>query len=248
MSSKPTGAQRGPALPYKLLAGVEPCPAGWVVASAKLVGTNLSLDEPYVTKSFRELLDHIPAYTAIAAHIPIGLPTRATRGGRTCDREARQLLGWPRQAAVLSAPAKRTLAAVADYERAAKLNGGHLHVITWKLLPRIAEVAAVVEPYHQRMLYEVQPELVFFHLNEDKPLKYSKYTKRGVEEREAILRRRVQGSARVLDARLKRVRKQHLVDACADIWAARLVAGKGAARLPQDPEWNDDGLRMEIIR
>lgn len=230
-----------------MLAGVEPCPPGWLVAPAKLVGTNLSLEEPYVTKNFQELLENVPSFTAIAAHIPIGLPTRATRGGRTCDREARRLLGWPRQAAVFSAPARRTLTAT-TYERAVALNGGHLDIITWRLLPRIAEVNGVVEPYHQRMLYEVQPELVFYHLNEDKPLQYSKRTQKGVDEREEILRRRVPGASRVLDIRLKRVRKAHLVDACADLWGARLAAAKGAARLPKDPEWNDQGLRMEIIR
>jgi predicted RNase H-like nuclease len=247
VSPKPSGAQRGPQLPYKLLAGVEPCPAGWLVAAAKLVGTNLALDEPFVTTSFRELLDNIPAYTAIAAHVPIGLPSRATRGGRKCDREARKLLGWPRQAAIMSAPSRRTLGAT-SYENAAARNGGHLGIITWRLLPKITEVAGVVEPYHQRMLYEVQPELVFYHLNEDTPLQYSKHTQKGVDEREEILRRRVPAASRVLDARLKRVRKPHLVDACADLWGARLAAGRGAARLPEDPEWNDEGIRMEIIR
>ena len=113
--------------------------------TAKLVGSNLALDEPYVTKDFRELLDNIPAYTAIAAHVPIGLPARATRGGRKCDREARKLLGWPRQAAIMSAPARRTLTAMKDYERAASLNGGHLDIITFRLLPKMAEVANVVE-------------------------------------------------------------------------------------------------------
>jgi predicted RNase H-like nuclease len=234
-------------LPYKLLAGVEPCPAGWLVAAARLVGTNLALDEPFVTKNFRDLLENVPSYSAIAAHIPIGLPSRAMRGGRTCDREARKLLGWPRQAAVLSAPARRTLAAK-NYEDGARLNGGHLDIIAWRLLPKIAEVNGVVEPYHQRMLYEVQPELVFYHLNEDTPLQYSKHTRKGVDEREDILRRRVPSSSRILDARVKRVRKAHLVDVCADLWGARLAAGKGAARLPENPEWNELGIRMEIIR
>jgi hypothetical protein len=47
---------------------------------------------------------------------------------------------------------------------------------------------------------------------------------------------------------VKRVRKAHLVDVCADLWGARLAAGKGAARLPENPEWNELGIRMEIIR
>ena len=248
VNERQVGAKRGPDLPYKLIAGVEPTPTGWLVVSGKLVGTNLAPDEPVVLKSFRDIVDHVPAYTAVAAHIPIGLPSLPARGGRTCDREARKLLGWPRLAAVLSAPSKPTLRSLDDYDKAVILNGGRLDIITWRLLPKIAEVAKVVEPYHQRMVYEVQPELVFYHLNENVPLRYSKHTANGVEEREAILRQRVPGASRVLDVRVQRVRKAHLIDACADLWAARLVAGKGASRLPENPEWNDDGLRMEIIR
>lgn len=248
MTTRSVGAKRGPDLPYKLVAGIEPVPNGWLVASAKLVGSQLAPEPPRVEKVFEEVLNHFPAYTAIAAHIPIGLLSRPRRGGRTCDREARQILGWPRMAAVLSPPAIPALKAAGDYERAAKLNGGHLDIIAFRLFKKIAEVNAAVQPYHQRMLYEVQPELVFYRLNEDTPLRYSKRTHRGVDEREEILRRRIPGSATVLDAKIPRVRKQHLVDACADLWAARLVAAKAATRLPENPEWNDDGIRMEIVR
>lgn len=249
MNERAGGARRpGPDLPYKLICGVEPCPGGWLVAAGKLVGSQLAPEEPRVVKSFRDIVENIPNYTVIAAHIQIGLPSKPMRGGRTCDRQARQILGWPRMAAVSSAPATASLAALNNYDRAAKLNGGHLDVVTWQLLPKIAEVAEVVQPYHQRMLYEVQPELVFHHLNSDHPLKRSKRTPAGVEEREALLRQRVPSSVRVLDAKVRGASKRHLVDACADLWSARRILGKGAIRLPENPEWNDEGLRMEIMR
>jgi predicted RNase H-like nuclease len=242
------GPQCGPTLPYQLIAGVEPCPAGWLVASAKLIGAQLAPETPQVMPRFRDVLEAIPSYNAIGAHIAIGLPSEPTRGGRTCDREARQLLGWPRRGAILSAPAKAVLQAINDYEKAQLLNGGRLDIVTFRLLPKLAEVAADVQSYHQRTVCEVQPELEFFLLNEDTPLRYSKRLVAGVAEREAILRRRLPGVERILDAELPRVRKQHLVDAAADLWAARRMLGKAVTRLPENPEWNDDGLRMEIVR
>ena len=249
MNEKAGGTRRrGPDLPYTLICGVEPCPGGWLVAAGKLVGSQLAPEEPRVEKKFSEILDHIPSYAVIAAHIPIGLPSTPTRGGRTCDREARRLLGWPRMAAVFSAPTASTLSALKNYGTAAARNGGQLSVVTWQLLPWIAEVADAVQPYHQRMLYEVQPELVFHQLNGNRPLKLAKRTRAGVEEREDLLRRRIGSSHRILDARLRGASKRHLVDACADLWSARRIFGKGAIRLPENPEWNDDGLRMEIMR
>src|SRR3954463_3170545 len=79
---------RGPELPYKLLAGVVPVPKGWLVASGKLLGIQVYPEEPQVLKTFREVLDSVPEYAVIAVTVPIGLPTRASRGGRKADREA----------------------------------------------------------------------------------------------------------------------------------------------------------------
>ncbi|MCA1846927.1 MAG: hypothetical protein LC792_27775, partial [Actinobacteria bacterium] len=39
-----------------------------------------------------------------------------------------------------------------------------------------------------------------------------------------------------------------LLDACVDLWTARRIAARAVARLPEVPEWNEDGLRMELVR
>src|SRR4051794_18080564 len=97
--------QRGPALPYDLLAGVVPCPPGWLIASGKLVGVQVHPEDPRVLESFREVLDNVPHYKVIAVTVPIGLPSKPTRGGRRADREARQLLGFPHAGAIRPTPA-----------------------------------------------------------------------------------------------------------------------------------------------
>jgi predicted RNase H-like nuclease len=39
-----------------------------------------------------------------------------------------------------------------------------------------------------------------------------------------------------------------VLDACVDLWTARRIAARAVSRLPEVPEWNDDGLRMELVR
>src|SRR5579883_168520 len=95
--------QRGAPLPYRLLAGVVPCPTGWLVAGAKLQGTTTAPEEPFVLRTFLEVLDYKPAYDVLALTVPIGLPDVPTPGGRQCDREARKLVGRRRGGAITSA-------------------------------------------------------------------------------------------------------------------------------------------------
>jgi predicted RNase H-like nuclease len=238
---------RGPQLPYQLLAGVEPCPGGWLLASAKLVGTTCHAERPRVVPTFREILESVPSYAAIAVHIPVGLPAVATTGGRSAEREARRLLGFPRRGAILSAPTRRALAASDDYEKASALNGGHLDYITWRMLPKVREIADEVQSYHQRTVFEVSPELTYFSINGNRPMRYPKRTYVGQGERREVLGNRVQGIQNIFNAQLPRVRHWHLTDVAADLWTARRILGKGIHRLPEQPEWNDDGLRMEIV-
>jgi predicted RNase H-like nuclease len=196
--------------------------------------------------SFIEVLDWRPAFEVIGLACHVGLPETPIQGGRNCDREARRLLGHPRRGAIFSAPARAALKAT-TYEEAAALNDG-MSAPQWALLPRIAEVDACIAPYWQRTVYEVNPELSFYQLNDDTPLKYGKYLHRGVAERKALLTRRIPSIAPVLDQRVRGARRHHIVDAAACLWTARRIAGRAVNRVPEDPEWDDIGLRMEIVR
>lgn len=239
--------QRGPNLPYQLLAGVVPVPKGWLVAAGKLIGIQVYPEEPTVLDTFREVLDAVPAYAVIAVTVPIGLPSKASRGGRTADVEARHVLGFPHAGAIGSTPTRQSLSAK-DYETARKANGGLLDVVTWQQFSKIREVDAEMQPYMQRRVYEVRPELSFYQLAEDEVLKHAKETAAGQRERHELLRRRMPGSERVLDADVPRVRKAHLADAAVTLWTARRIVAKAMTRIPSDPEWDDNGLRMEIVR
>lgn len=242
-----TAKQRGPDLPYKLLAGVVPCPAGWLVADGKLVGTQVFAETPRIATTFREILDNVPGYLVIAVTLPIGLPTSPKRGGRAADREARAILGFPNAGAIGSTPTRRALAA-RGYQAARQANGGLLDVVTWQSFKRIRELDDAMEPYQQRQVYEVRPELSFMQLNEEQSMKHAKDSAAGRQEREALLRRRMPSSERILNAVVRGARREHLVDGAVTLWTARRITARAVSRVPETPEWDAKGLRMEIVR
>ena len=40
----------------------------------------------------------------------------------------------------------------------------------------------------------------------------------------------------------------HMYEAAAMLWTARRASGRAIARLPLDPEWDNAGIRMELVR
>ncbi|MHB8681606.1 MAG: DUF429 domain-containing protein [Acidimicrobiales bacterium] len=229
-------------LPYRLLAGVLPCPAGWLVAGAKLQGISIAPEEPFTVKHFVDALDWKPAYDVIALAAPVGLLDEPVPGGRHCDRGARQIVGWPRSGAILSAPSRAELAAFAVHGEE------HLSAVGRRMASHFAEVDQALSPYWQRTVFEVHPELSFHQLNGDAALHLPKHRPDGVAERRALLEERVPGVTRVLDAHLRGVNVAHLADAAVCLWTARRVAARAVIRIPEMPEWDTKGLRMEIVR
>jgi len=239
--STTTRARGGPDLPYSVVAGVTPCAPGWLVASAKLHGATFAPEAPRVLSSFTEVLDERPTFSVIALNAPIGYVAETHAGGRTCDRMARALLGR-RGSTVHNAPTRESL------KEDAVVAGDGLDAVTNVLLRRYREVAAEMAPYRQRTVFEVHPELSFFQINGDVPLRWSKKFEAGQDERCTLLRNRIPGVERVLEAELDDVPFTHLLDAAALLWTARRISARAGTRLPADPEWDDEGLRMEFVR
>ncbi len=228
---------RGPELPYTVVAGVTPWARRWLVATAKVHTATFVPESPQVFDSFVDVLGQYPAYTVVIVNAPIG---SVDEGTRTCDVEARRLLGG-RRAALQYAPLRSTLA---------ESNPGPyrgLNVMATALLARYREVAAEMSPYRQRVVYEGHPELSFYQLNNEAPLRWSKLREEGREERRALLERRIQGVGKIIDADMPGVPVKHLLDAAALVWTARRVMGRAAKRIPSDAQWDVDGLRMEYV-
>lgn len=235
----------GPDLPYRLIAGVEPGPGGWLVVGARLRGILATPIEPEVFPTFAEILDYRPSFDVIAIHFPLSFPEEDTAGGRTCDKEARKLLGWPRAGAIQSPPSRHYLR---TQDLGARAHKG-LNPISAQMMRRYAEVADEMQSYRQRQVFEVHPELSFYQLNDDQPMLHSKHTEEGVLERRRLVEARIPGIEVVLDAEvLGGVTARHLLDACADMVTARRIAARAVDRLPEDPEWDEQGVRMELLR
>lgn len=212
-----------------------------MVASAKLQGSIFAPEDPTRLEQFVDVVDQRPAYSIIAVNAPIGYLNQAQVGGRTCDREARVLLGR-RGASVKSAPVR--LDSPTDID----LLPDHLDAISRTLLPRYREVAAEMAPFRQRTIFEVHSDLSFYQLNGDIPLTWSKHSEKGKEERRALLDLKVPGAERILDAEIQGVSFAHLLDVTAFVWTARRIFAHAGVRIPADPEWDEQGLRMEMFR
>ena len=233
-------SHRGPDLPYSVVAGVTPFNDKWLVASAKLAGSTFAPETPKVYESFLEVLSERPAFAVVVINVPIGFLDTPDMGARTCDRQARALLRR-RGTAVHNAPSR------AVFEGRIEDGADGLDAVTRTMMPRYREVAKEMSAYRQRVVYEGHPELSFFQLHKDTPLKRSKVIEEGKEERRIVLEEKIRGSERFLDEGEVDAPQKHVYDAFALLWTARRVYGHAAKRIPVEPEWDSEGLRMEIV-
>ncbi len=216
------------------------------MASAKLQGITMAPEQPQVVPTFLEVLDYKPAFQVVALFSPVGLLDDPGSRGRTCDRQARALLGRPRNAAVLSAPVRASLKCD-TYPEAKEANGGRLSAVGWRMLKRTAEVHEQMAPYWQRTVSEVHPELTFMQLNDERPVRFSKHTRAGQDERRALLEGHMPGVERIINEKIRGATSAALLDAAACLWTARRIIARGVVHLPEHPEWDSEGIRMEFV-
>ncbi len=231
---------RGPTLPYSIVAGVTPCPPGWLVQSAKLHGATFSPEFPQVYETFLEILSERPNFSNLVVNAPIGYLDTPEMGPRTCDIQARSLAG-ARGATIRNAPSRAVINGQVPWSDAG------IDAITATLLPRYREVAREMSPFRQRIVYEGDPELSFYQLNQDTSMQSSKKIVEGKEERRDVLESHIPGIDKVLEAEVDGVSEAHIFDALSLLWTARRVYGHAARRIPIEPEWDSEGLRMEIV-
>ncbi len=230
---------RGPDLPYLLVAGVTPWSGGWLLAGAKHHAATFMPEPPRLFATFLEVVSERPAYATIVVNAPIGYRDEVGDPPRTCDLEARFLLRR-RGSTIAGAPTRASLRPGAEVVTTG------LDATTLARLARYRELYAEMSPFRQRVVFEGHPELSFYQLNGDVPLRYSKLREEGREERRELLVKRIQNVGMILDADVG-VPEKHLLDAVALMWTARRVNGKAAKRIPSDAEWDSEGLRTEYV-
>lgn len=234
-------------LPYKNLAGVTPCPGGWLVLPARLAGITVSCEDAFVQERLFEVLDYRPKFEFAAINIPIGFNDTPNGRFRPCELEARQFVGWPRVVGISGVPSRAALRAESPAET--------VDMEPWmtrfdrRRLRWLKEAENEIQPFHSRSWYSAHPDVSFTQMNGEQPLKTSPYHEDGRLERLELIRQQLPG----VDDVITRVPPSgsavvHMLQAAAMLWTARRASGRAISRLPVDPVWDTEGMRMEIVR
>lgn len=234
-----------------LVAGVDGCRGGWIVALWAEDARILRCD------SFKDVLAVAADAALIAVDMPIGLPERVGPGGRGPDAAARRVLG-DRQSSVFSVPARAAVMAE-DYRTAceiARRSSDPPRAVAkpcFNLFPKIRELDALMTPELQNRVVESHPEAAFWAMNGETPLDLAKRVKAQPHAPGLALRRDLLRKAgfpvEALDAaKFHRALAgpDDLIDAAAGAVVARRILEGRARRFPDAPAVDAKGLRMEI--
>jgi len=235
-----------------LCAGVDGCRGGWFV-----VLHDPDAGEPVhcIAPCFADVLALVRGAEVVALDMPIGLLAQAIPGGRTCDIEARALLGYKRARSVFSPPVRQALAKTSFREAAEANRASSCHRIgisrqCFGLFHKLREVDRMMTPQRQRVVKEAHPELCFFALNGKTPMRHSKHTQKGQGERLSLLLDAgfdtLPGVIESYWAFRAKIAPDDILDAHALCWTAARIFRSEALRIPQEPPCDERGLRMEI--
>ena len=225
--------------------GVDGCRAGWVVVTTGV--DRESVTTVAVVATIDEIVDSVRAGRVAAAGIdmPIGL---ATNGARRADADARRLLG-PRRSSLFPTPPRAALDAT-DYAdartRCRAASGKGLSVQAYHLLPKMRELAAVIEPWMQPAISEVHPETSFAVLR-NAPCAHPKTTAAGRAERVDALRAHFADVDTITQGTPRGAKPDDVLDALVAAWTARRIATGTALVLGDDDARDDRGLRLTIV-
>lgn len=232
---------------FKSIGGVTPCPAGWLVLPGRIGGVTVVAEEAFTLKTFVEVLDYRPRFDFAAVNIPFGYPEQPGLEWRRADKEARAMVGWPRFVSLRPVPSRAALFA--------KTRAEALELEPWltrndfRRFRWMREAAREIQPFHARSFYSGNADLSFQHMNGDEPLTTSPFHEEGQIERLALIRDKLPGVDEVI-SRVPPVGAglTHMYEAAAMLWTARRASGRAIARLPQEPEWDESGIRVELVR
>lgn len=237
-----------------MIAGVDGCKKGWVIAMAH--GWPCA-DVPRlaVVPDFRSVLEATSGCDMVVVDMPIGLAAgRPTDSGfRTCDEAARQSMGAAGSSRVFNAPPRGTLTAtkVEHFQQLHRsLTGAGAGLPVWGIVDKLLDVDRAMAPDVQARVKEFHPELAWKRLAGR--VLDSKHSALGLVQRMAVLKRELAALDRIGDwpdqDALARADLDDVLDALVGLPVAEAVrAGQEDNRIPVGPPAADArGLRMEI--
>jgi predicted RNase H-like nuclease len=233
--------------PFTNIAGVTPCPGGWLVLPARLAGVTVVAEEAFVLRTLLDVLDHRPRFDFAGINAPMGWRDEPGGKFRECDELAREMVGWPRMVGIPPVPSRAALKAPTP-DDAMRLEPW-LTRDDFRRFRWFREAERDIQPFHQRSWFSANPDLSFVVMNGDQPLRTSPFHEDGVVERIELIRKRLPG----VDEVVSRTPPQgaglhHMLQAASMLWTGRRASGRAVNRLPLDPNWDEAGMRMELVR
>ncbi len=230
--------------------GVDGCKAGWFA-----VTRNGGVLAWRLFPSINDLVSAFWGAERILIDVPIGLPW-ADAPIRPCDRLAREVLGKPRKSSVFPVPCREALNAD-GIKAARKINRAHIgrsvSAQTWGISRKIRDVDRLLSSIRGQKhgIHEIHPEVCFWALADRSPMKYSKTSAEGGEERLHVLQRFEPGASVLLaDVRSKTLRKNVQADDGLDATVAFITAEASQGELASfagKPSHDPAGLPMEML-
>jgi predicted RNase H-like nuclease len=227
-----------------IVAGLDGCRRGWVMVS-------VPADDPVSTQievvtDLGRVFDALDSgeLASAAIDIPIGLPET---GARSCDLEARKLIG-ARRNSVFPAPPRGLLGARSYGEAASRsraIQDKGISKQAFAIMAKIAEVDALMTPARQERFVEIHPEVSFTVLA-GTPMTHYKRDSAGRVERLAWLRGVFRDVDRRAAVRIAHVHPDDVIDAHVAAWSARRWLERRHCHLG-GLERDARGLRMEMI-
>jgi predicted RNase H-like nuclease len=234
-------------LPYKWIAGVTPCPGGWLIVPARLAGVTVVVEDALVLHSLIDVVDFRPKFDAAAINIPMGFNDEPTVKFGTCETQSRDYIGWPRRVAMRPLPSRAALRA--PTKAAARKLEPWLTSDDFRRFRWLREAEEVFQPFHQRNFFSAHPDMSYTLLNDDQPLTTSPFHEDGVLQRIDLIRKKLPGVEDVITRPVpKGAARHHVIQAAGLLWTARRAVGRAINRLPVDPTWDTNGLRVEVVR
>ena len=232
-----------------MFVGVDGCRAGWLAIGLETEG-NWQVN---MFSDVSRLWDYHRQASLILIDIPIGLKTGG-KAERRCDPVVRKLLG-PRRSSVFPAPCREAIYA-SSYQEACDINqrltGKRLSVENWNIIPKIREMDCLLsdDTSARDRIREIHPELCFWGLA-GRPMQYAKKRNEGLSERTQLLQSIYPQTTDIIAHALstykrKDVARDDILDALAAAMTG-LTGRQNLASIPQEPEFDERGLRMEMV-
>ena len=232
-----------------MFVGVDGCRAGWFAIGLETGGSWQVNIFPDVSS----LWGHHRGASLILIDIPIGLKAEG-RAERRCDPKVRKLLG-PRRSSVFPAPCREAIYASSYLEACdinQRLTGKRLSVENWNIIPKIREMDCLLsdDASARGRIREIHPELCFCGLA-GRPMQHAKKRNEGLSERTQLLQSIYPQTVDIIAYALSTYRRKDVArDDILDALAAAVTGLMGEQNLisiPQEPEFDERGLRMEMV-